>query len=279
MKTLLEKSLDSRRTRCLEMCLRPVASHQKPGVLLSHLTIGALLLASTAFNGFATVRYVDANSANPTPPYTAWATAARVIQDAVNAAAPGDEIVVTNGLYATGGRAVHGTMTNRVAVDKPLTLRSAKGPQFTIIQGYQVPGTTNGDGAIRCVYLANGASLSGFTLTNGATRIWDEQHRQDSGGGVWCESATAVISNCLLVGNSAWSSGGGALGGTLNNCTLTGNSAYGGGGAAGSTLNNCTLTGNSADDGGGARGGTLNNCTLTGNSARDYGGGVAGTAR
>jgi len=39
--------------------------------------------------------------------------------------------------------------------------------------------------------------------------------------------------------------GGGARGGTLNNCMLLGNSAHGvsGGGAYGGTLNNCTLSG------------------------------------
>src|SRR5438034_4649749 len=103
-----------------------------------HLITSVTCLAA-ASSALAATRYVDLNGPSPTPPYLSWATAATNIQDAVDAAAPGDQIVVTNGTYATGGRAVYGTMTNRVAVDKPLTLRSVNGAQFTIIQGYRVP--------------------------------------------------------------------------------------------------------------------------------------------
>ena len=86
----------------------------------------------------------------------------------MDAAAPGDEIVVTNGLYATGGRAVGtNSLVNRVAVDKPLTLRSVNGPEFTVIRGEP--------SSIRCAYLADGTHLSGVTLTHGAA---------DGGGGI-----------------------------------------------------------------------------------------------
>src|SRR3954447_12671363 len=160
--------------------------------------LAAALFPISASNALAAVHYVNVNSTNAMPPYTNWTTAATNIQDAVDAAGTGDEIMVTNGTYATGGRINYGTM-NRVYVDKQLTIRSVNGPQFTIIDG---------GGSARCAFFAN---LSGVTLTHG-------------------------------IGY-----GGGAQGGTLDNCVLIGNSSsFGGGGATSCTLNNCVLSGNSA---------------------------------
>src|SRR5262249_48752061 len=150
-------------------------------------------------------------------------------------------------------------LMNRVAVTKPMTVRSVNGPEVTIIRGYQVPGTINGDGAIRCVYLGEGATLSGFTLTNGATRDFLDLRRYDESrvGGAWCEARNSILTKCVLSGNSAHDAGGGCYYGTLNDCTLIGNTvtliyydAPGGGGAHGSLLNHCVLTGNSAYNGG-----------------------------
>src|SRR6266581_2732270 len=117
------------------------------------LNVALLLLLASAAGASAAMRYVDVNSTNATPPYTNWTTAATNIQDAVDASVAGDEIVVTNGTYSGGGRDY-----DRAKVDKPLSIRSVNGPQFTTIAG----GGTN-----RCVYLTNNAGLSGFTLTNG----------------------------------------------------------------------------------------------------------------
>ncbi len=246
-------------------------------------SLGLLLLSGTLATHAATL-YVDLNSTAPAAPYTSWGTAATNIQDAVDAATTGDIIMVADGVYQTGSRAVYG-MQNRVAVNKAVIVQSVNGAGVTTIVGYQVPGPKNGNGAVRCAYLTDRAVLAGFTLTKGATQTSGDLYTNDSGGGVWCESASAVISNCVLTSNSAGFHGGGAYLGTLINCTLTKNSAGWGGGAdggavsrpGGCTLNNCTLTTNSASLGGGATYAVLNNCTLTGNSAVTGGGAYKST--
>ena len=246
------------------------------------LLLFVFFVCATRVSGLAAVHYVDGGNPTPSAPYTSWATAAPTIQDAVDVSAAGDGIIVTNGLYTTGGRAVAGTMTNRVAVDRAVSLRSVNGPQFTIIQGYQVPGSATGAGAIRCVYLTNGASLSGFTLTNGATGGWEWDpplFDSSSGGGAWCDVNT-VLSNCTILSNSAAFFGGGVQGGTLNNCIVAGNTSNYGGGACNGTLNNCVIRNNMAVDGGGVYAcqgsSSLNNCLIVSNNSSSFGGGVSG---
>jgi hypothetical protein len=215
--------------------------------------------------------YVDVNSTNPTPPYADLSTAAVTIQDAVDTATNGDLVLVNDGIYQVGCRTNQivfpksAAFTNRVVVDKSVIVQSLNGPAVTFI---------NGDGIYRCVCLTNGAALNGFTLQNGTAGY-------GNGGGV-CGFTLfgGVVSNCVLTGNSANGSGGGAYGVTLVNCQLTGNSAGIGGGAASCDLVGCIVTGNTTpatgiydsflplpDTGGGINGGSAINCVIAGNSA------------
>src|ERR1035437_3853878 len=126
--------------------------------LLTVITALTAVLATIAptIDVSATVRYVNLNNASPTPPYTSWTSAATEIQSAVDAAAGGDQILVTNGVYQTGTRVVSGNEMNRVAVTQPITVQSVNGPAVTVIQGVPplVPSYPIGSG-VRCVYLAN----------------------------------------------------------------------------------------------------------------------------
>ncbi len=219
----------------------------------------------------ATIHYVRLGNTGAAAPYTNAATAAANIQDAVDAATQvGAVILVSNGVYGTGGRVVHGSMTNRVAVTKPVVVLSMNGPAVTAIRG----GGPLGDEAVRCVYVGAGATVSGFLLTNGCTRTSGDDTQEQSGGGALCE-ASGTLSNCTLSGNSAVY-GGGACGGTLNNCAFSGNRAEYGGGSCWGALNSCALWRNAATFGGGAYGGVLGHCTLVGNAADDSGGGTWG---
>ena len=146
------------------------------------ITLTLIFLSHFAQRVSAATLYVDLTSTNPTPPYADWPTAATNVQDAINSASAGDTVLVTNGIYATGGKIMAGDLSNRVALDKPLTVQSLNGPAFTVIQGAGV----NGPSGVRCAWLTNGAVLSGFTLQRGATRSSGDMNTLKRRGGLVC---------------------------------------------------------------------------------------------
>jgi hypothetical protein len=202
------------------------------------LLIVGLLVAVSKLS--AATLYVSQTSANPTPPYATWTTAATNIQDAVNAAQQDAIVLVTNGVYAGG-----------VTISKALTLLGLNAAQSTVIDGA---------GASRCLFITNGVKVSGFTLTNG----W-----ADNGGGLWCNSTNAWLSqlcDCGQLRDTKWRR-------SLRRHTLQlqgyrqlSYNGYGGGSFA-SMLYNCTVTGNSAASAGGASGGIAYNSILYFNTA------------
>ena len=256
----------------------------------SSLLLAAFCLALVPFKLPAAItHYVDAGGTNSVPPYTNWVTAATSIQAAIDASTNGDTVLVTNGVYQTGGRiasgvtnvynpgyiqAISGDEFNRVTLTKPITLQSVNGPAQTVIVGSM---NQNQSYLIRCVFLSDGATLDGFTLTNG--------YNYYPGAGIFCASTNSYVTNCWILGNkslfnAAYSCGGGACSGTLNNCQLIGNRiGILGGGAFGSILNNCLIAyyfagGYGGGSGGGACYCVLNSCTVVTNLATAGGGGV-----
>jgi hypothetical protein len=231
--------------------------------------VACLSLSLAGSQVFGATHYVDLNCTNSISPYTNWGTAATNIQDAVDVAITGDIVLVTNGVYATGGRKWFDSGTNRVTVTNAITLQSVNGPAVTLIQGGGQAGTTN---ALRCVLLGANAVLSGFTLSNGRGGTGN----YPDGGGVWCATASYVVSNCILSGNAA-RLGGGAYRGTLVNCLVRSNSASSrGGGAYDANLISCIVANNSATNGGGLKGiyggTTAKNCLIVSNTASASGG-------
>jgi parallel beta-helix repeat protein len=96
------------------------------------------------------------------------------IQDAIDAAAPGNTIEVWSGTYY-----------ENVLVDKPLILYSRDGPESTIVDA-------NGSG-IAIHMIADGCTLNGFTVTGSGSKPGD--------AGIKVESAGNTISNSWCIEN------------------------------------------------------------------------------
>src|SRR5690348_1468785 len=97
-----------------------------------HFWLAMVGLSLSASPVPAFTRYADVNNPNPVSPYSSWATAATNIQDAIDPPDTGGSfmVLVTNGIYQTGGASNNGS--NRVTVPVGITVRSVNGPAVTV---------------------------------------------------------------------------------------------------------------------------------------------------
>lgn len=146
-----------------------------------------------------------------------------VIQDAVDAAIPGDEIRVAAGLYqGVGNPLVH--------ISKTVTIRGGYSGDFGEWDPELYPTTLDAQELGRVVYVdaAITVTLEGLDLINGGN--------SDRGGGVYAIGAHLVISACRVYSNTADSYGGGiclqSSDGQIIANDVWGNTALWGGGVA-----------------------------------------------
>lgn len=218
------------------------------------------------------------------------------IQEGIDAADPGDTVLVAPGIYTSDRD------KNVAFRSKDVVLRSEAGAQATVIDC---------SGAGRGILFEGGetkaAVLAGFTIRAGVAGDSPldaggalhcgrsssptiagcrfEDNEANLGGAVFCDSLSApTFIDCVFSLNSATSGGAifcNSAAPVLVQCTLNGNSALtlGGGifayGYSSPTLTGCLITANTAgQNGGGAYcfgfasfGPTMTNCTLSGNAA------------
>ena len=203
-----------------------------------------------------TVRYVYSGSMCETGCGGSWDKAFATIQGAVDAAAPGDEIWVQDGIYR---------LLSPLTIDKAVYMYGGfAGNESSLDQRRWWDKETRIDGneRTRCVNLNSDAVLDGFTITGGL------------GGGIKMTAHGAQVVNSKIINNHAsgeHATGGGIYlaAGSVKNCVVSGNTVNGsnvavGGGIGrleenkGGRVMNCTVVNNSAvSDAGGSQRGCL----------------------
>ncbi len=165
------------------------------------------------------------------------------IQDAIEEANEGDEIIVTPGTYTGDG---YSTVN---LLGKAITLRSTEGPEKTIISG---------EGLRRGIQCNSQEGLD--TIIDGFSIM--DCNFAGTGAGIALENASPNIINCTISGSQATANGGGIY-------------AY----QSEAVISNCTIQNNSCGDEGGGiyiivSDMLFSNCTVQQNSCADSGAGI-----
>ena len=213
------------------------------------------------------------------------------IQAALDAAEPGDVIIVADDTYRGPGN------IDLNFNGKALILRSENGPESCVIDC---------EGVSRGVQFLSGESkssvISGFTITNGYASESGgaiDCHQSSpsildcvitncvapDGAGIYCRAARPTIRDCELSANQATWWGGSIQfengGGEVSNCWIHDNARNGiSCGGARVAINACTIENNNGGlDGGGvycygADGTRIANCVISGNTVSQSGGGI-----
>ncbi len=167
-----------------------------------------LFLLAAAVWADAATNYVSVHGAH-TLPFDTWATAATNVEAAIDAALSHGTVVVSNGIYACN-----------VVLLRAVTLRSAAGPQATILDGGQR------GAVITCADPAGEIVIAGFTIQNGLGSagagihfgMFDQQGGVvrdcivrcnlgifnalgGGGGGMYVGSGTVIVERCEFTDN------------------------------------------------------------------------------
>jgi len=202
---------------------------------------------------------------------TSWEDAFETIQEAVEAARPGDEIWVKTGTYS---------LLSEIVVDKSVSMYGCfKGTETEREQRNcrLYDSIIDGQNDVRCVFIkSEGVTLDGFVIINGFEDMGGgvltsasnnftisncifQNNNANLGGGFFSETARGDVINCSFIDNTAEEIGGDAyiLDSSLNitNCLFSKNDALnayrpGGGGifnsSSDSKITNSTFSGNTA---------------------------------
>ena len=146
------------------------------------------------------------------------------IQEGIDLAESGDTVLVADGIYKEDGN------VNIDFKGKKITVKSENGPEATIIDCESTPNTR---GFIFQNDETHNSILDGFTIKNGI---------HDLGGGIFCDSSSPMVMNCIISWNTAVAANFHAQGGggiycfnsdaVFDSCLITNNTAestFGGG--------------------------------------------------